>query len=129
MQSSSENGIKLPDGRTVSVLDVIGFIYGLTNRDIEIFNMILNSNTPLSMDDISQRLGITKSVVNKSILNLEKKGLIIKEKTETPKKGRRTYLYKADPQYLSKKIINDIDHLTDIMKSKIIIVTGLKVEK
>ncbi|BDB98804.1 helix-turn-helix domain-containing protein [Saccharolobus caldissimus] len=129
MQSQTENQITLPDGRVVNILDVVGFLYGLTGRDIEVLKLLIKSAQPLTMEDISKKLGITKSVVNKSILNLEKKGIIIKEKIETSKKGRRAYAYKADFQALSKKVVNDLDQFMKNIKSKIVIVTGMKIEK
>ncbi len=81
------------------------------------------------MEEISSKLNITKSVVNKSILNLEKKNIIIKEKIETSKKGRRAYTYKVDSNYLNKKLLVDLDQLMKDLKVKIANVIGVEIEK
>ncbi|WP_338603368.1 helix-turn-helix domain-containing protein [Sulfolobus tengchongensis] len=127
MQGKTE--ISMPDGRTANVFSVIEFLYGLTDRDIEILKLLIKSQTPLTMEDISKELNITKSVVNKSILNLEKKGIIIKEKMDVSKKGRRAYTYRTDFESLSKKVINDLDQLVKGLKSKIAELMGVQIEK
>ena len=129
MQRETENQIRLPDGRLLNMFDVIGFLYGLTGRDIEILKLLMKSGQPLTMDEIAKKVGVSKSVVNKSILNLEKKGVIIKEKIDTPKKGRRAYAYRADFQIISKKVENDLDNFVKNIKNKITIVTGLQIER
>ncbi|MEM0305317.1 MAG: hypothetical protein QW685_09995 [Saccharolobus sp.] len=43
MQRETENQIRLPDGRLLNMFDVIGFLYGLTGRDIEILKLLMKS--------------------------------------------------------------------------------------
>ncbi|MEM0305318.1 MAG: hypothetical protein QW685_10000 [Saccharolobus sp.] len=62
-------------------------------------------------------------------LILGKKGVIIKEKIDTPKKGRRAYAYRSDFQIISKKVENDLDNFMKNIKNKIAIVTGLQIER
>ncbi|PVU78404.1 TrmB family transcriptional regulator [Sulfolobus islandicus] len=127
MQGKTE--INMPDGRVADIFNVIKFLYGLSDRDIEILKLLLKSQNPLTMEEISSKLNITKSVVNKSILNLEKKNIIIKEKIETSKKGRRAYTYKVDSNYLNKKLLVDLDQLMKDLKVKIANVIGVEIEK
>ncbi|ADX81641.1 winged helix-turn-helix transcriptional regulator [Sulfolobus islandicus] len=127
MQGKTE--INMPDGRVADIFNVIKFLYGLSDRDIEILKLLLKSQNPLTMEEISSKLNITKSVVNKSILNLEKKNIIIKEKIETSKKGRRAYTYKVDSNYLNKKLLVDLDQLMKDLKVKIANVMGVEIEK
>ncbi|WP_278464939.1 helix-turn-helix domain-containing protein [Saccharolobus islandicus] len=127
MQGKTE--INMPDGRVADIFNVIKFLYGLSDRDIEILKLLLKSQNPLTMEEISSKLNITKSVVNKSILNLEKKNIIIKEKIETSKKGRRAYTYKVDSNYLNKKLLVDLDQLMKDLKVKIANVIGVEMEK
>nr|WP_238842092.1 helix-turn-helix domain-containing protein [Sulfolobus sp. E11-6] len=82
-----KNEISMPDGRVADIFNVVKFLYGLSDRDIEILKLLIKSQNPLTMEEISNELNITKSVVNKSILNLEKKNIIIKEKWKLLKKG------------------------------------------
>jgi len=127
MQGKTE--INMPDGRVADIFNVIKFLYGLSDRDIEILKLLLKSQNPLTMEEISSKLNITKSVVNKSILNLEKKNIIIKEKIETSKKGRRAYTYKVDSNYINKKLLVDLDQLMKDLKVKIANVIGVEIEK
>ncbi|QXJ31721.1 helix-turn-helix domain-containing protein [Saccharolobus shibatae] len=124
-----KNEISMPDGRVADIFNVVKFLYGLSDRDIEILKLLIKSQNALTMEEISSKLNITKSVVNKSILNLEKKNMIIKEKIETSKKGRRAYTYKVDTHYLSKKLLVDIHQLMKDLKVKIAYIVGVEVEK
>ncbi|AKA72703.1 winged helix-turn-helix transcriptional regulator [Saccharolobus solfataricus] len=127
MQGKSE--ISMPDGRVADVFNVVKFLYGLSDRDIEILKLLIKSQSSLTMEEISSELNITKSVVNKSILNLEKKNIVIKEKVESSKKGRRAYTYRVDVNYLTRKLVTDLDQLIKDLKVKIADVIGIQIEK
>ncbi|MCY0859274.1 MAG: MarR family transcriptional regulator [Sulfolobaceae archaeon] len=116
-----ESVIKLNNPQNLDVHELIAFIYGLSRSDVEVLHAIMTSNGPITTEDIAKKLNVTKASVSKSLNNLIEKGLVMRNKTlaQEKRKGRPSYYYIVDRDYLTSKIIKDLEAFTATYKEAI----------
>jgi predicted transcriptional regulator len=105
--------VVFPDGRSVEIHEFIAFMYGLSKSDVEVLHYLLMENRKVDVDELAQKLGVTKASVSKSLNNLLDKGLIMREKEEEgeKRKGRPSYVYWVDRSKLYEKLEKDLEKL------------------
>lgn len=111
--------VKLPSGKEVGVIDALTFCYGLSDTDVEVLKVLMEKENATE-DDVSDRLGLSKASVNRSLNKLMSIGFIERERGQTPKMGRPRYVYKtADPNSMLERIKGDFHECARLFSSVI----------
>ncbi|MBP1357872.1 MAG: MarR family transcriptional regulator [Sulfolobus sp.] len=116
-----ESTIKLNNPQNLDVHELLAFIYGLSRSDIEVLHAILTSKEPITTEEIAKKLNVTKASVSKSLNNLIEKGLVLRNKSimQERRKGRPSYYYIVNRDYLLGKVIKDLESFTETYKEAI----------
>jgi predicted transcriptional regulator len=101
---SMERKVKFPNSRGVDVLTIFKFVYGLSNSELEILKLLVNTKGKLSAEDIASSLNISRNTVNKLVNLLLSKGLVLRDKEKGKTNGRPRLVYFATPGIYSKML-------------------------
>ncbi len=104
----------LPSGKELTIIDVLGFCYGLSETDAQVLMALMRSG-PKATEDLEQELQLSKASINRSLNKLLELDLVKRIKETGNKAGRPRYLYSArNYEELRNKIIKDVE---DCMKN------------
>jgi predicted transcriptional regulator len=109
---SMERKVKFPDGREVDVLTIFKFVYGLSNSELEILKLLVNTKGKLSAEDIASSLDISRNTVTKPVNLLLSKGLVLRDKEKGKTTGRPRLVYFATPDIYSK-LLTDLQSIVN----------------
>ena len=93
--------------------------YGFTVTQLSLM-FILHRNPNLMLNELSEKMGLSKSTVSSMVERLEKQGVVVRE---IPKDNRRIVRLSLDPEFVEKhkdildfkyKFINDIFNFKDV---------------
>lgn len=119
-----ERKVKFPDGREVDVLAIFKFVYGLSDSELNILKLLVETRGKLSAEDIATNLNISRNTVTKPINLLISKGLVLKDKEKGKTGGRPRLVYFIIPDIYSKlmadlqKIVSDsLKEISKILKN------------
>ncbi|AWR96340.1 MarR family transcriptional regulator [Acidianus sulfidivorans JP7] len=110
--------ILFPDGRSVDIHKVIGFMYGLTESELNILHLLMTSNNKLTVEEIANKLNIAQTSISKPINILIDKGLVYKEKKIITKTRKIRLVYYVDKDKLYSKLINDLEYISKSFTSQ-----------
>ena len=100
-------------------LKKLEFIYGLNDRELEIFLFLAKTKEKLNADELSEKLNISRACIMNYIKKLENKGLLLRRRDERViRKGKPTYVYYVDSK-IKERIMKDIDELVKNVKKVI----------
>jgi HTH-type transcriptional regulator, glycine betaine synthesis regulator len=123
--SHEKNNQHHPDLAAVhdSMLDGLGqlsYYFGFGKVMGQLFGALLLSPVPLSLDDMMERLGISKASVSMNIRTLEHMGMV-RQVWQRGQNGRRKY-YEAESDFmqiitniLSRREMRDVDRALTVM--------------
>ncbi len=97
-----ERKVKFPDGREVEVITIFKFVYGLSDSELEILKLLVNTKGKLTAEDIASSLNISRNTVTKPINLLISKGLVLREKQKSGSNGRPKLFYFVTPDIFSR---------------------------
>lgn len=93
-----------------------------TAQEMDLLSRIVFAKTPLTPHELTSQMGLCKSAVSRLVEHLEKKGFLVKQKSEQDKrsyvlliteKGNQeldqTYRYYLEPVYHLKKVMGEAD--------------------
>ncbi|MDT7901636.1 MAG: helix-turn-helix domain-containing protein [Acidianus sp.] len=88
--------------------------YKLSESDVDVFLKILEVRRPITSQELSKMLKVSKTTVDGSLKRLIDIGLVIRKKSENGKIGRPTYIYYL-PLGIEEKIESDLKRCADQM--------------
>lgn len=88
---------------------ILDCLYGSKELDIRCFEIIVNSDEPLSAQNIADKVDRDQSTVHRSLNRLIEFGIVEKEKTSLDSRGYK-YIYS---QVDSEKVTEDMRQLVD----------------
>ncbi|ARM74821.1 MarR family transcriptional regulator [Acidianus manzaensis] len=106
-----EENILFPDGRSVDIHKVIGFMYGLTESELNILHLLMETNDKLTVEEIAKKLNIAQTSISKPINILIDKGLVYKEKKVYNKMKKARLVYYVDKNKLYSKLTKDLEYI------------------
>lgn len=96
--------------RDMGCLDLLGCIYGLTDRDQTIFELLEQAEEPLTVNDVANRLECERSTAYRSISRLLEAGVVTKRQVNYDH-GGYYYLYRLrtpeDVAHEMQRLLND----------------------
>ncbi|MFP3163454.1 MAG: helix-turn-helix domain-containing protein [Acidianus hospitalis] len=107
-----ERKVKFPDSREVDVLTIFKFVYGLSNSELEIIKLLVNTKGKLSAEDIASSLNISRNTVTKPVNLLLSKGLVLRAKEKGKTTGRPRLVYFAT-QDIYSKLLTDLQSIVN----------------
>ncbi|MCY0873870.1 MAG: HTH domain-containing protein [Acidianus infernus] len=107
-----ERKVKFHYGREVDVLTIFKFVYGLSNPELEILKLLVNTKGKLSAEDIASSLNISRNTVTKPINLLLSKGLVLRDKEKGKANGRPRLVYFVTPDIYSK-LLTDLQNIVN----------------
>ncbi len=88
--------------------------YKLSESDVDVFLKILEIRRPVTSQELSKILKVSKTTVDGCLKRLADIGLIIRKKSENGKIGRPTYIYYL-PTGIEEKIESDLKKCAEQM--------------
>jgi len=86
--------------------EIIKCSLGLSRADYKLFNFLLGSGEELTTSDISEKIGLDRTTVQKSVKSLVGKGVVVRLQ-ENLDKGGYMFRYRIkDKELLKKQIIS-----------------------
>ncbi|BAB66001.1 MULTISPECIES: helix-turn-helix domain-containing protein [Sulfurisphaera] len=82
--------------------DVIRCCYKLSDTDIDCLFKLIELNKPVTSDELSQMMKVSKTTVENSLKKLIDSGLVIRSKSEDKKIGRPKYYYSIVENIINK---------------------------
>lgn len=115
--------ILFPDGRRVSLSEVLGFIYGLNQSELKVLDLLIRDKEKLTAEEIERRLNLTKIAINRSLTTLLVKGLIHEERQliledQLNDIARLRVSYFANEDELYDKVIKDLENMKNAFLTK-----------
>mgnify|MGYP001770635885 FL=1 len=117
--------LMLPSGKELTIVDVLGFCYGLSETDAQVLMALMRSG-PKATEDLEQELQLSKASINRSLNKLLELDLVKRIKETGNKAGRPRYLYSArNFEELRDKIIKDVEdcmnNILQLVKSQFVL--------
>ncbi len=112
----SEETLKLPSGRELTLQDLVKFCYDLSETDVEVLSILLKEK-PKTIEELSDKLMLSKATISRSLNKLLGLGLVIRKREQSPTGvGRPKYLYYTDMGLIKNKMMRDIEACSKIIK-------------
>ncbi|ELY50185.1 helix-turn-helix domain-containing protein [Natronolimnohabitans innermongolicus] len=90
--------------------ELLECLHGLKSLDRECYDAIVASETPLTVDDVADRIGRERSTAYRSIQRLLEHGLLEKGQINYEQGGYYHVYYPADPERIARdmqRVLND----------------------
>ncbi|BDC17829.1 helix-turn-helix domain-containing protein [Acidianus sp. HS-5] len=105
-----ERKVKFPDGREVEVIAIFKFVYGLSDSELEILKLLVNTGGKLTAEDIASSLNISRNTVTKPVNMLVSKGLVLRDKEKNGSRSRPRLVYFVTPD-IYHKLLDDLQRV------------------
>lgn len=119
MAARSPAGIRLrlPTGREAAIVEGLRFCYDLSETDAMILFELLRSNKSYAVDELTEKLGLSKATVNRGLGKLVELGFAAREREQRRGVGRPRYRYYIpDPDKVIERMINDFEECARAFK-------------
>lgn len=108
--------VVLPSGRILTLQDLVKFCYDFSETDVAVLFELLDK-VPMSIDDLSEKLNLSKATVNRSLAKLYSMGFIGRvRKPGEEKVGRPKYLYSTTSEQVKGKMRKDLERCSELVK-------------
>ncbi|ARM76759.1 HTH-type transcriptional regulator Lrs14 [Acidianus manzaensis] len=105
--------IKLPSGKEISFCNVLEFCYGINDTEYSILQMLIQLKES-NEDEISSKLKLSRSTVNRSLNKLVEVGFVKRIK-DNKSIGRPKYIYVVQElNSINEKILKDLSECARI---------------
>jgi len=113
---SNENvELKLPSGKELTLYDLVKFCYNFSETDLEILFKLLNKK--MTLDDLSQELGLSKATVSRGLNNLLGLGFVVRNREVSSKNiGRPRYSYYTSKEIIESRLMKDIEKCANVIR-------------
>ncbi|MGB9784471.1 MAG: helix-turn-helix domain-containing protein [Fervidicoccaceae archaeon] len=119
--STSEKSVelKLPSGKELTLYDLVKFCYNFSETDLEILFRLLNKK--MTLDDLSQELGLSKATVSRGLNNLLGLGFVVRNRELSSKNiGRPRYTYSTSKEIIESRLMKDIEKCANVIREFIV---------
>jgi len=107
--------LKLPSGKELTLYDLVKFCYNFSETDLEILFKLLNKK--MTLDDLSQELGLSKATVSRGLNNLLGLGFVVRNREVSSKNiGRPRYSYYTSKEIIESRLMKDIEKCANVIR-------------
>ncbi len=119
MESLAETRIRLPTGREAAIVEALRFCYDLSETDAIILFTLLRGGE-YTVDDLVQKLGLSKATINRGLSKLVEIGFVQRTREQRSRVGRPRYKYFVqDPRRVIERIIHDFEECAKTFKEEL----------
>ena len=112
----SKEEIVLPSGKILTLLDLAKFCYDFSETDVIIMFELVDKE-PKSIEELSEKLNLSKATVSRTLAKLYSMGFISRiRKPGEEKVGRPRYLYTTTSHTVKQKMRKDLEKCSELVK-------------